>query len=783
MCRRFECPDRLSAVTQRPFLWTAAQAAGVAFPAGVVLASGRTLAWRDTARLFAPLRAPVAAALRGFRLPLWNPHEALGMPLFAQMMHGVLHPVSLAAAFLAPGGSMDGIVLAHLLLAGLGAMVLARRLGASPAAAAAGGLGYGLSGYVLSMSAVVQYLGAASTAPWAVAALRAAAGRGRLGLPLAAAAVAALVFAGDPQWAAVAVILGAALALEAGGPAGLVRASLAVATGAAVAAIQLVPTWAFFHETVRLAGLEAEDRLQWALAPWRLMELLAPGFFGGRPGPAQAPVFLLLGGPTRYPLPFVPSVFVGAALLVLAAHGARASRAARLLAGASLLFLWLAMGAWLGADQALGAMPVWGWFRYAEKLVGPLTLCLAVLAALGADRIAAGPVPRLLPVAAAAVAAAIVAAALAAWPGTGDLALARERLAAGLVHAAAGLGVLAAAFRALAHPAWRRRFPAVAALLVFVQSAAAAPFALHAGARDAREERPLQALREPGTVPRVAVPLDAVLGAGPPALDEWDRVVAIQSRLGEPPYNVPSGIDQVGTYTGLAPRRYARVEKGLADEFGPERWIAWRRFGLTHVVLDRVAEVDPRRWQEAQVACAGGQAMPRDPEWGFTVCQVPGRPWAAFAEAAVEAAEAEAFPRLAGLLESGSPAVVLEGRAPGRPAPGRVLSAERRAERVRIEAESTGDGLLVVNDAYWPGWEAALDGRPVPILAADALVRAVAWPAGRHVLDMRYRPPEVRLGLAVSAAGLAALLGLVAVPRFRKAPAAPAPPHGAERLP
>jgi hypothetical protein len=768
----------LPAKTLRPILWTAAVAAGVALLPGLVLAAGRTLAWRDTARLFAPLRVPVAAALRELHLPLWNPHEGLGVPLFAQMMHAVLHPVSLAAAFLAPGAGMDAIIVAHLLLAGVGAMVLARQLGASPAAAAAGGLGYGLSGYVLGMSAVVQYLGAAATAPWAIAALRAAAGRGRWPLPVAAAAVAALVFAGDPQWATVAVGLGAALALEAGRLAGLVRAALAAATGAALAAVQLVPTWAYFRETVRSAGLDAEDRLQWALAPWRLLELVAPGFFGGRPGPAQAPVFLLLGGPTRYPLPFAPSVFAGAALLVIAAWGARASRPARLLAGASILFLWLALGPWLGADQTLGAVPVWGSFRYAEKLVGPLTLCLAVLAALGADRIAASQPPRPSPAAAVAAVSAALAAALAAWPGSDDLAVARERLAVGLAHAAIGLGLLAAALRAAARPAWRHRFPALAAGLVFLQSAAAAPFALHAGARDACEERPLQALRTPGTIPRVAVPLDAVLSLGPQALDEWDRMIAIQSRLGEPPYNVPSGVDQVSTYTGLVPRRYARVEQGLARDFGPERWIAWRRFGLTHVVLDRVAEVDPRQWQAAEAACAGGQLVLRDPEWGFTICQVPSRPWALFAEGAVEATEADAYPRLAGALDAGSPAVVLEGRAAGPLAPGRILSAERQEERVRIEAESSGDGLLVVNDAYWPGWEATLDGRHVPILAADALVRAVAWPAGRHVLEMRYRPPNVRLGLAGSAAGLAALLGLLlATPRARREPAAADPPQ------
>jgi len=36
------------------------------------------------------MRLLVVEALRDLRLPLWNPHEALGIPLVAQMVHAVL---------------------------------------------------------------------------------------------------------------------------------------------------------------------------------------------------------------------------------------------------------------------------------------------------------------------------------------------------------------------------------------------------------------------------------------------------------------------------------------------------------------------------------------------------------------------------------------------------------------------------------------------------------------------------------------------------------------------
>ena len=42
-------------------------------------------------------------------------------------------------------------------------------------------------------------------------------------------------------------------------------------------------------------------------------------------------------------------------------------------------------------------------------------------------------------------------------------------------------------------------------------------------------------------------------------------------------------------------------------------------------------------------------------------------------------------------------------------------------------------------------------------------MRAVRWPAGRHTLVMRYEPPELGIGLALSGAGallIAVLAGL-----------------------
>ena len=121
-------------------------AAGSIMPGLYLLANGYTLVWRDTSKLFQPIRPLITEALRNFQLPLWNPHEALGIPLFAQMMHGVLHPVSVLAAFLFPNATLDIHILIYTALAAVGSALLARTLGVSPGACAVAGLAYGLSG-------------------------------------------------------------------------------------------------------------------------------------------------------------------------------------------------------------------------------------------------------------------------------------------------------------------------------------------------------------------------------------------------------------------------------------------------------------------------------------------------------------------------------------------------------------------------------------------------------------------------------------------------------------
>ena len=87
--------------------------------------------------------------------------------------------------------------------------------------------------------------------------------------------------------------------------------------------------------------------------------------------------------------------------------------------------------------------------------------------------------------------------------------------------------------------------------------------------------------------------------------------------------------------------------------------------------------------------------------------------------------------------------------------------------RVVIEARLGRPGIVVLADAYDPGWRLAIDGFAAPILRANLLMRAAAVSAGPHTLIYTYEPSFVRIGACASLAGLAAIAGLFFWARHR----------------
>ncbi len=73
-------------------------------------------------------------------------------------------------------------------------------------------------------------------------------------------------------------------------------------------------------------------------------------------------------------------------------------------------------------------------------------------------------------------------------------------------------------------------------------------------------------------------------------------------------------------------------------------------------------------------------------------------------------------------------------------------SPKQSAWKVR----SKKNAYLFVSDAYYPGWKAYLDGKPVKIGRANIAFRAVFIPEGDHIVTFQYEPTSLQIGLYIS---------------------------------
>jgi hypothetical protein len=67
------------------------------------------------------------------------------------------------------------------------------------------------------------------------------------------------------------------------------------------------------------------------------------------------------------------------------------------------------------------------------------------------------------------------------------------------------------------------------------------------------------------------------------------------------------------------------------------------------------------------------------------------------------------------------------------------VSYEGDVIRARMEPAAE-DRFLVLNERYYPGWQATADGQPATIYPTNVVMRGVLVPAGASVVELRYRP-------------------------------------------
>jgi hypothetical protein len=99
---------------------------------------------------------------------------------------------------------------------------------------------------------------------------------------------------------------------------------------------------------------------------------------------------------------------------------------------------------------------------------------------------------------------------------------------------------------------------------------------------------------------------------------------------------------------------------------------------------------------------------------------------------------------------------------------GEIVEVSSGPNVIRADVALPVEGLWVVCDTWFPGWEAAVDGSAAEVLRVNGIHRGVRVPAGHHRVEMRYRPRSLRWGLAVSAGAMVALLTVALAARAER---------------
>lgn len=693
------------------------------------------------------------------RFPLWTDRQFAGLPLHIDPRLGLFQPLNLIFALGSPTEQAMAIhAVASLALMGIGFVLFARAVGLGYVAALTGAVILAFSGASAAAMSRPYSAGVAAWAPFCLWALREYAREWR------------------PAWAAA-----AGLALGLAALAGSASIALAYAAAAAVYALALVfssPERKLAPLHRRLGGLLLAllvalgvAAVQWGPTLWWVVSADAdPAFLLELGVEAQIPktfrewaLQTLLARPGA--VPRIAYVSIAAiALLPAAIFHRTLRRTVLILAGmaATLAALLITL------PQAHASLAP------AVALIYPLVFCVAALAALAIDRLLREPASLSKPGLIAPIAAVAAFAAVLFYVSAAQV--------RGYLLALALLIALLAAMRF-------RPIPAVIALgialLIYLDLSVANVSAFrhpYLDAPDCYETNAeafsaAQRLAVGGRVLISSQSLDPALPenlgflrpipvAGGAHLPVTAAQREIWTRLGAPPSSLLRSAVQ-GRYAGAAQPDLINLLAVRAVIAGPDGSLyggAWDRPGprlhLLHTIDDvRVFENDG--------------AMSR--AYWRSAAEIADSPEAALDRIASGEADLSRIVLLEPPPNAGLPSGLALGPvAPDLQTDARCSLESLRPEHVTVRVNAPAPGYVVLLDAFAPGWRATLDGESLPIYRANGAFRAVAVPAGEHLIHFVYHPAPLFLCAAVSALCVAGCF-LLAVASILRSLSRPAP--------
>ncbi len=716
---------------------------------GSMLIRGESLFWGAPLTQFTPWRVAALRILRNGELPLWNPWLGMGAPLLANYQSALLYPPNLILLLLDPSWGATLLVMAHLIWAGIGMVLLTRSMRFGSLAQAIAAAAFSLSSYLVARSGFLSINAAASWLPWIVlaaermcSATRAPTNARRIGRQalLLSATLAMQWLAGHAQMAWYSLVLTAGWlvwrSLEHRRWRTLLRAAAAFlgagALGFAMASAQLLPTIEYLLQSSRVGGLDEHFALSYSFWPWRISGLLAPDLFGN---PATGDYW----GFANY---WEDALYIGTLPFLLAIGGAVAGRVSRkklrgFLVIASTLAFVLALGRNTPIFPFLFRnLPTFDLFQAPTRWNLILVFSLALLAAIGAEawQKASGRALYWLRLGTAgALGIAVTASASSRLLADLEPSFAPAITAAGISLAIAGC----LALLRKDHPGWMWSRGVLALMLIDLALVGwdlnpSAPASLQSGRSALADsiDGDYRLHMSSELQDRLMFGRFFTFDRYHPDF-EWELV----REAGLPNVVLLDGIFSANNFDPMLSRRYERLMEAL-ERTEPDRrtdlmaWmdIGWRATGsagssagVEYLPLkdpSRIHLVPSARWAEDE-----GDAFSTWMDPGFD-------PWEEV------------------ILEGDPPAAARHG-GQGQAA----LRSDSGANTIAITVRAEQGSWLVLADAWYPGWLATLDGQRTSLYIANTLFRAVWVPPGEHTVEFHYRPASLRYGVVLSLVG------------------------------
>ena len=95
---------------------------------------------------------------------------------------------------------------------------------------------------------------------------------------------------------------------------------------------------------------------------------------------------------------------------------------------------------------------------------------------------------------------------------------------------------------------------------------------------------------------------------------------------------------------------------------------------------------------------------------------------------------------------------------------------EQGINDVKLVAWASEPGILVLSQAYYPGWRVTVNGEPRPLLRVDYGLTGVQVERGYHEVHFLYEPSSMRFGAIISAVALLVTVALFVMGRVRVRP-------------